>query len=232
MTASVVAAEGVVTWWGPEWAGLALNVILVIALLAWALHRGMALADLGISSERTVMGLRIGGLLAIQVLTIVPLAALARPSLLAQVETPGTTIEMIIVLLRIIILTAFAEEFIFRGVLFAVWRRATKAREGGWRRFHAWASPSLATGLFFGLWHLGPTRDMLATSGDPIRPGAFVAPLLITALAGVFVFGPLREWTQGITAGVLVHSAVNSAVVVAAFALANWFCPYPGAAGC
>jgi membrane protease YdiL (CAAX protease family) len=232
LTAGVVAAEGVVTWLGPEWAGLSLNVVLVVALLAWAGHRGMSLAELGISSEATVKGLRIGGMLAIQVLTLVLLAALARPSLFAQVETPGTAMELIVVFLRILIMTALAEEFVFRGVLFAAWRRAIEVRGTGRRRFLAWATPTLATGLFFGVWHLGPTRDMLARSGEPIIPSAFVLPLVVTSVAGVLVFGPLREWTGGIGAGVLVHSAVNSAVVVAAFALANWFCPYLGATGC
>jgi membrane protease YdiL (CAAX protease family) len=61
---------------------------------------------------------------------------------------------------------------------------------------------------------------------------AFVGAVVATGLAGVFVLGPLREWTKGIAGGVLLHFVVNSAVITAAYALGHWFCPYPGAAGC
>jgi membrane protease YdiL (CAAX protease family) len=165
-------------------------------------------------------------------LTLVFLAALARPAAFAQVEPPDTTGGLTLVLLRILILTAASEEFVFRGALFAAWRRAFPITGAGWRRFLAWLAPSLATGLFFALWHIGPTRDMLVRSGDPITVGAFVGPVVATGLAGAVVLGPLREWTKGMAGGVLLHFIMNSAVVIAAYALVHWLCPFPGAAGC
>ncbi|QHG84753.1 CPBP family intramembrane metalloprotease [Rhodococcus rhodochrous] len=98
--------------------------------------------------------------------------------------------------------TVLAEELMFRSVLYALARRAS-------RRWH----PSRAsrwwhrvlTSVAFGLWHVAPARH----AGDSV-PGTVV----LTALSGV-VFDELRRRSGSVVAPMLLHLAINAGGAVA-----------------
>lgn len=89
--------------------------------------------------------------------------------------------------------TVLAEELLFRSVLYALARRAS-------RRWHR-----ALTSVAFGLWHVVPARR----AGDSV-PGTVV----LTALSGV-VFDELRRRTGSVVAPMLLHLAINAGGAVA-----------------
>ena len=89
--------------------------------------------------------------------------------------------------------TVLAEELLFRSVLYALTRRASRR----WRR--------VLTSVAFGLWHIAPARH----AGDSV-PGTVV----LTALSGV-VFDELRRRTGSVVAPMLLHLAINAGGAVA-----------------
>jgi membrane protease YdiL (CAAX protease family) len=112
------------------------------------------------------------------------------------------------VLARIPLGTAVAEEVIFRGVLFAVWREV--------------GISSLAAALFaslaFGLWHVSPTilgiriNDPQAT-GRKLR-AAVAGAVLLTTVAGLGLTW-LRLRTGGLLAPIVLHGGINSVSALA-----------------
>ncbi|MGA4690584.1 lysostaphin resistance A-like protein [Rhodococcus sp. AB351] len=89
--------------------------------------------------------------------------------------------------------TVLAEELLFRSVLYALTRRAS-------RRWHR-----VLTSVAFGLWHVVPARH----AGDSV-PGT----VALTALSGV-VFDELRRRTGSVVAPMLLHLAINAGGAVA-----------------
>lgn len=109
------------------------------------------------------------------------------------------------VLLRIPVGTAFVEELVFRGVLFAA------SRDSGAVRAAVYSS------IVFGLWHIGPTINLVrANRPDASRAAAF------TAIAGAVLFttaaGLLFCWLRvraGLAVPVAVHATVNALATLA-----------------
>ncbi len=89
--------------------------------------------------------------------------------------------------------TVLAEELMFRSVLYALARRASR----WWHR--------VLTSVAFGLWHIAPARH----AGDSV-PGTVV----LTALSGV-VFDELRRRSGSVVAPMLLHLAINAGGAVA-----------------
>ncbi|KAA0235827.1 MAG: CPBP family intramembrane metalloprotease [Actinobacteria bacterium] len=84
---------------------------------------------------------------------------------------------------------------------------------GGDRQRPATSRPSTAlVSAFFGLWHVAvETRRV----GLDAEPWAVLPALLATAGASAFVPCPLRRGTDSIVAPMMVHTAVNAAVLLA-----------------
>ncbi|WP_213932328.1 CPBP family intramembrane glutamic endopeptidase [Rhodococcus sp. B50] len=89
--------------------------------------------------------------------------------------------------------TVLAEELMFRSVLYALARRASRRRD------------RVLTAVAFGLWHVVPARH----AGDSV-PGTVV----LTALSGM-VFDELRRRTGSVLAPMLLHWAINAGGAVA-----------------
>lgn len=108
-------------------------------------------------------------------------------------------------LIRIPLGTALLEEVAFRGVLFAGWRHLGDIQA------------ALLSSLVFGLWHVGPTINMVrmnrpgASSGGVVRTVA--GAVLFTTLAGLLFVWLRIEW--GLGAPLLMHATVNSVATVA-----------------
>jgi membrane protease YdiL (CAAX protease family) len=113
------------------------------------------------------------------------------------------------VLARIPLGTAVAEEVIFRGVLFTVWR------DVGISSFGA----ALFSSFAFGLWHVSPTLQGIRIN-DPQASthklwAAVVGAVLLTTVAGLGLTW-LRLRTGGLVAPIVVHGGINSVSALAA----------------
>jgi membrane protease YdiL (CAAX protease family) len=112
-------------------------------------------------------------------------------------------------LVRIPLGTVVLEEFAFRGVLLGL-----LARMGPMKTAVAVSS------LLFGLWHIRPTVGTLATNdlAESAWPqvGAVTAAVVLTTVGGI-LFCALRLASRSLVAPLIVHTAINSAAVVAAY---------------
>jgi len=113
------------------------------------------------------------------------------------------------VLARIPLGTALAEEVLFRGVLFAVWR------DVGVSSLNA----ALFASLAFGLWHVSPTI-LGVRINDPHASGqklwaAVAGAVLFTTIAGLGLTW-LRLRTGGLLAPIVLHGGINSVSALAA----------------
>jgi membrane protease YdiL (CAAX protease family) len=219
LTAALVAAENIVTWTLPDAASIAFNAALLVVLLGVVRRVDLSAQEVGFGLRATGVSMIAAGLLSLHVLTVVFFVALVRPEAFHDAETPSDAANLVWTLARVLVVTALVEELTFRGVLFALWRRVFPVSGNGWRRGLRWLAPSLVTAFAFGLWHIGPTRDMLADLGRDPTPGPFLAAVAITTTAGVFVFGLLRQLTRGLAGGVLLHAVVNGSVIAASFGI-------------
>jgi membrane protease YdiL (CAAX protease family) len=220
LSLSVVVIETIVTWYGPASASITFNIALVALLLVSARVRGVTWSELGFAPEHVVRSLAWGGILSVIAILAIIGVAWGWPSAFAEANPPADPPALVAVLLRVLAATALAEEIVFRGVLQEAWGRAPGVRGSKrWERLWGLLIPAIATGAFFALWHIGPTRDMLAESGRKIVASAFVLPLALTAAAGIFVLGPLREWTRSLAGPTLLHFVVNGGVILAAYQL-------------
>lgn len=110
-------------------------------------------------------------------------------------------------LVRIPVGTAFFEELAFRGVLFGAFASRGTVRA------------AVATSVAFGLWHVGPTLEVVEAN-DPAA-GAFARGVFVmlavaaTALAGL-VFSWLRVKGNGIGAPWALHTVINALALLAA----------------
>jgi membrane protease YdiL (CAAX protease family) len=112
-------------------------------------------------------------------------------------------------LIRIPFGTVLLEEFAFRSVLLAAWRRAASLPVA-----------VIGSSLVFGLWHIRPAIDLLiendvATTG-PARVLAVVGAVAGTTIAGV-AFSWLRLKSGSLLAPILAHLAANSLATVLAY---------------
>ena len=108
-------------------------------------------------------------------------------------------------LIRIPLGTALLEEVAFRGVLFAGWRHLGDLQA------------AVLSSVIFGLWHVGPTINMVRMNRPGASPGAVVrtvaGAVVFTTLAGLLFVWLRIEW--GLAAPLLMHATVNSLSTVA-----------------
>ena len=109
------------------------------------------------------------------------------------------------VLVRIPLGTALLEEVAFRGVLVGAWIASGRPSAIAW------------SSLVFGLWHVGPTINLVRAN----RPGASTA-VAVRTVAGAVVFttaaGALFAWLRleyGLLAPLAMHASVNGLASIA-----------------
>ncbi len=110
--------------------------------------------------------------------------------------------------LRIPLLTAFTEEILFRGVVWALLQAL-----GGWQL--AWVGSSVA----FALGHIVVAKHQARREGYPTVRWV-VTTLVVMLIAGVGL-GWLRTQTGGVWASVGVHASVNAIFALGARSLAT-----------
>jgi membrane protease YdiL (CAAX protease family) len=197
------------------------NLATAGGLLAYAKWHGASFADLGLDPSAVPAGLATG--LAFAVPVAVSVAATSAPPRtrdlfadrrITDMSARQAVYEMVV---RIPIGTALAEELIFRGALFGLFKR----------NHSQWTALALSSAMF-GLWHIAPTIESMRThpagdeiANDPKRiVGSVTGIVLATAAAGA-VFGLLRVRTKSVVAPVLVHAAINGAAFGTTRILAN-----------
>ena len=199
---SVVALTGV-----PAVAYVLLNLGLAGALVVGARAWSLSWDDVGLSPRSLGPGLRWGVALAAVVAAGVGIGLLVLghrfPS--EDVEGLGAGGLLVQVLVRVPVGTAVPEETLFRGVLFAVWSRNRSTAIG-----------VVASSVTFGLWHVGATIAQLHSAGHSVSIPPIAAAVAFTAVAGAGLVW-VRARTNGIWAGILIHWAANSLVLIAAW---------------
>jgi membrane protease YdiL (CAAX protease family) len=195
--------------------------LLVAAALVWLASKSGATSDLmGLRSDHLRRGLAVGAVAAAFVAIVVIVLALLpwTRSYLADDRFLGVSggRAMYEAMVRIPFGTALGEEIIFRGALLGLFlRRFTVGRA------------ILVSSLLFGLWHILPAFDSLATNpaGDvldsPIEvAGAVAGTVVSTAVAGA-VFAMVRLRASSVAAPVVLHFGLNGSAYVAGWLLVS-----------
>jgi uncharacterized protein len=175
---------------------------------------GLSAGELGLSRVAVPRGAVVGVAVAAIVVAGVAVGAavpLTRPwfedQRIADVDTAGELAYQALV--RIPLGTAVLEEFAFRGVLLGL-----LARMGSMK------TAVVVSSLLFGLWHIRPTVGTLATNdlaqGAWAQVGAVTAAVALTTVGGL-LFCALRLASGSLVAPLIVHTATNSAAIVAAY---------------
>ncbi len=194
------------------------NIVVSAGLLALARRYGCSWDELGLDPRRTGEGLGLG-LAASGVVAAGAASALSHPALRRHLldqraadQDQGDVVYHTLV--RFPFGTALFEEVAFRGVVEGIWRRS-----GATEREAAFAAAVL-----FGLWHLIPTRDVIAGNQfagnlrtDKARAGAVLAGAAVTAAASLG-FSWLRKRSGSLAAPWLAHTAVSCAGYLAGVA--------------
>jgi membrane protease YdiL (CAAX protease family) len=214
-SAGLLVAESIVVWFAPGWAGVAVNVV-AFACFAWLARRtGLGAGEVGVDRAAVARTIRLGIILSIVTVGLVAVAALVWSNECEQ--APADLPLLLLRLLRVLVVTSCVEEFLFRGVLFAAWRRAFPSAATGARHVARRIAPWIYTGVCYGLWHIGPTHDTLAFCGREPSVVAIAGPVLFTTVIGALVFAPLRDRTGSIAVPVLVHFSANATGIVTAY---------------
>lgn len=200
------------------------NLVATGALLGVARQVGMRARDLGLSRDRVVSGLRVGGVAVGVVLAALTLGVVAGDRLgplgaLLHDDRAAlpTSALLYAVLVRIPVGTVVFEEVAFRGVLDAACERV-------WRPLPA-AAVSAAV---FGLYHVPPT--MVALRENAIAPlsatglGSLTGAVAATSVAGA-LFTWLRRRSGSLVAPMLAHIATNVGGLLAAAAVQRGLTP-------
>ncbi len=179
-------------------------------VLALAMRGGATARELGLAPDALRSGARAGLAFGVPIGSAVTAGVALRPLrrfylderiTSASVDEAGYQLAV-----RIPLLTAAAEELLFRGgleALFAVGRPRWVAR--------------VAASVLFGLWHVLPTLERLhsnpgvasAHEGSRARrAGAVASTVAATSAAGV-ALSVLRQRSGSIAAPIIVHAAIN-----------------------
>jgi len=188
------------------------SAMLVLAMVAVAWASGLTLAELGLARGTWVRGLRWAAVPAALVVLVCALV-LVVPALEDRVApAAGSWPEVAVrVLVVLPLLTVIPEELAFRGVTWALLRRA-----GGTR------VATLGSSVLFGLWHVlvamggGPANETAAGALGEGAAGVAVrvaGTVLFTFLAGLLLCA-LRAGSGSLLAPIGVHWAVNGAGIV------------------
>lgn len=185
-------------------------IVLSMVVVAWA--SGLTPAELGLARGTWLRGLRWAAVPAAAVVLVCALI-LAVPALEDRVAPtggswPGVAVR---VLVELPLLTVIPEELAFRGVTWALLRRA------GGTRIATFVSSAL-----FGLWHVlvalggGPANETAAgvLGESAVAVGARVAgTVLVTFLAGLLLCA-LRTGSGSLLAPIGLHWAANGGGIV------------------
>jgi uncharacterized protein len=197
----------------PEWVVFLANLTIGAVVVRAARSFGYSLAEVGLSRQAWRRGWRWGLGAAAIIVTVVIVAGLTG-RLSADPAVQGTSWAVLAwqVLIRIPVGTALFEETMFRGVLYA-----------GWRRVLPWWRAALWSSVAFALWHVvvelhRQERQGHAWGGDALLAAGPILGLLF--VAGMALCW-LRERSGGVVAPTIVHWAANGSAAVAVYLIST-----------
>lgn len=161
--------------------------------------------SLGLDRDTVRAGIRLATPFVVLITASTMLAATIIPSIFQdpRYDLSGSAVVLTIFII-IPFMTVFVEELLFRGLLLGeLLRIATPFRA------------NLISSIGFGIWHIFTARS-ITLPVDLAQPVIIIGVIIVTALAGLF-FGWLRLRSKSLIAPVLVHWAINSSGVLAAF---------------
>jgi membrane protease YdiL (CAAX protease family) len=219
---AIVVAYGnlatMATWQPAHWPVVPAvgHPVLVVVALVWARGpAGLSWADLGLARagwrRAALLGLAVGGLMALVVIGLVLLARIIEWSSATAYPEPPDRAAFGFVVLQLLISTALCEELWFRGLLQACWVRLL----GPWRGI-------VVVAVLFAVWHLAVWGWTLGrVTLQPALPLALTYPagLLILGFAGV-LFGGLRQLGGHLAGPIAAHWLIDVALVV--LVLSGW----------
>jgi membrane protease YdiL (CAAX protease family) len=191
------------------------NLAVMCALVAFALALGTTRRELGLAPGTWMRDAMWGAALGLA-LALIPVAFIliapfvtGDPLHVEDIDTLAGREIALRVAFRVPVGTALPEEVISRGVLFALWLRASGE-----------SAAVLATSLVFALWHIVISFGSVSGAGVVERPELVAAGYLL-ALAGLFIGGVMFAWLR-IRTGNVVAPVVVHWLVVALMQLAVW----------
>lgn len=191
------------------------NIAVSAALVALARRNGSSWADLGMDPAQAPNGLRLGagfaGAVGLGALLSVSNPAVRSKLLDERAANQDAADILYHTLVRFPLGTAIFEEVVFRGVVEAVWSRDGAGGRDG----------EVAAAILFGLWHIVPTNDALASNPATTelksrgsKGTAVAAGAVVTAIASLG-FSRLRKWSGSLVAPWLAHTAISCASYLA-----------------
>jgi len=174
------------------------NLGLLSLLLLWCQWAGFSLSDLGLAAAQVkvsaLWGVVLGLVLALPLVAFIALAPFltGEPVRAGEINDLSGSEMAIRLALRVPVGTALFEEAAFRGVLYAVWLRATDLRR-----------TVLCTSVVFALWHTVITFKSVS-GAEVVDWAPLVALGYLGSLLGLFVGGAafaLLRWRTGGVAG-------------------------------
>jgi membrane protease YdiL (CAAX protease family) len=213
LSAVVVAYNNVVNHWGPFHRGAYVPVNLAFAAgvtVVAATTLDLSPGELGIEGDVGSAMLAVAAVLLFAIGALV-LARSRHGNRIADQRVADLHRARLAyhLWIRIPLGTAVAEEFIFRGVLFAAW-----AADG-----HSEMRAATYASLAFGLWHVSPTiigiRMNEPDASTRRLAVAVVGAIVLTTLVGL-ALAWLRVETGSLLAPIVLHAGVNSSAAFAA----------------
>ena len=193
-------------------APVAAAAALVLAMVAVTWASGLTVAELGLARRTWARGLRWAAVPAAGVLLACALI-LVVPALENRIAPAGGSWGEVAVRVLVVLplLTVIPEELAFRGVTWALLRRAAGTRIA-----------TLGSSVLFGLWHVlaalggGPANETAAGAlgeGAAGMAARVAATVVLTFLAGLLLCA-LRAGSGSLLAPIGLHWAANGAGIV------------------
>jgi membrane protease YdiL (CAAX protease family) len=187
------------------------NVVVTVLVLAFASTLKLRWSDLGIERRtlgRAGWGFVLGAALATPLVLFILVAPFFTGESVGTDDTERPSFAGLIwrVAVRVLVGTAIPEELLFRGLLFALWLRASDLR-----------GAVVATAAAFGLWHAVISFDTVSNVGldnDALFWLAYGVTLIGLSLGGV-LFALVRRHTDSLAAPVALHWTVNAMAIIA-----------------
>lgn len=210
----LVVSNVVANLWLLEWMYVPWNILVAIGIVTFALRVDkQSTDDLGLLARKIPTGLRFGGAFALVVLAVY-IAAVALPTTRGffSDDRADQSFNDLLIQLAIVIPfgTVLMEEFIFRGVLPAMFHDRFSSKQ---RRLYG----DLLAALCFGLWHVLPSLSMYSSIpalqdllGGPAAQFLTVAGSVIaTGVAGMF-WSWMRNRSSSLAGPIILHYSINA----------------------
>lgn len=212
--ALLIVSNVVANLWLLEWMYVPWNILIAVIVATFVIRVDQqSLDDLGLLPRKIPLGLRFGGGFAV-VVFLAYLIAVAFPATREFFSDDRADQPFSSLLIQLLVVIPFGtvlmEEFVFRGVLPAMFhdRFVTKHRK---------LYGDLLAALCFGLWHVLPSLSMYSSNsalqdlvgGTAAQILTVVGSVVATGVAGMF-WSWMRNRSGSLAGAFILHYAINA----------------------